>query len=43
MKYSRMDKDRLVYEHDTLIKNLKLLEKQLLKYGIKITKKDRGL
>ncbi len=43
MKYSRMDKDRLVFEHDKLIENLKLLEKRLLIFGIKITRKDRGL
>ena len=38
-----MDKERLSFEHDTLIENLKLLEKTLLKFGIKVTAKDRGL
>ena len=43
MKYDKMDKDRLVYEHDCLIKNLKLLEKRLLQFQIKVSAKDRGL
>jgi len=41
MKYSRMDKDRLIYEHDKLIGYLQLLENQLRKAGIKITKEER--
>ena len=34
-KYSRMDTARLVWEHDKLKQNLKQLNKQLLKHGIK--------
>lgn len=37
-----MDTDRLVYEHDKLIRDIKLLEKELLKHGIKVNAKDRG-
>ena len=34
MKYSRMDTDRLIFEHDRILENKKLLETNLLKRGI---------
>lgn len=37
MKYTRMNKARLVKEHIELIENLELIEARLLICGIKVT------